>query len=58
MLKNNLRKYIKRKKLNPSSLAVKAGVPRYSLLRYLKEPKADITLRNAERLISYMSMNP
>jgi len=58
MLKENIRKYLIKKKLTPSALAVKAGVPRYSLLRYIKEENADITLKVAERISLYINMNP
>ena len=58
MLKENIKKYLKKKKMAPGALADLAGVKRYSVSRFVNEKKAGLNYRTAEKLILYMNTNP
>ena len=57
-MKTQTLKYLKRKNMAPSALADRAGIGRWIVVRWLKLPGADITMKSWKKLSTYMSMNP
>ena len=57
-MKTQTLKYLKRKNMAPSALADRAGIGRWIVVRWLKLPNADITMKSWQKLSTYMSMNP
>ena len=57
-IKKQVRVYVKKKKITAGKLADLAGVKRWSVARFLKEPEAGITLDTWLSVSDYMMRNP
>ena len=57
-LKDTLKEYLDKYGLAPSRFADMAGVPRYSIVRYVNQEDANLLYPTREKVSSYMMQNP
>ena len=56
--KDQVIKYMKKKKMSMGSFADAAGVGRYSIVRWVRTEGSTVQLKTWEKIVTYMALNP